>query len=143
MNFTPVTGSELNNFDEETRQLYSKRSSDVRQTELLIKMNRNSDRNNLPVVSNPPPPWEQHRDAYNKTFGFKAFAFLGFSIFAMQQFSKAYFPLGIILRRSIPTSPMQQLSHRGPIGVLFLYLWYRQREYPRFQRHDLTCESEL
>ena len=142
MNFRPVTGAELNSFDEETRQLYRKRDSDVRQTEALIKMNRNIERNHLPVVSNPPTPWEQHRDAYNKTIVYKTMAFFGLASFAMMQFSKAYFPLGIILRRSIPTTMMQQVSHRGPIGVFFLYLWYRQREYPRFARHDLTCDSE-
>ena len=142
MNFRPVTGAELNSFDEETRQLYRKRDSDVRQTEALIKMNRNIERNHLPVVSNPPTPWEQHRDAYNKTIVYKTMAFFGLASFAMMQFSKAYFPLGIILRRSIPTTMMQQVSHRGPIGVFFLYLWYRQREYPRFARSDLTCDSE-
>ena len=142
MNFRPVTGAELNSFDEETRQLYRKRVSDVRVTESLLKMNRNKDRNNLPVVSNPPTPWEQHRDAYNRTFGLKVMAFFGFSCFAMFQFSKAYFPLGIILRNSIPMTPLQKASHRGPVAILFLYLWYRQREYPRFERHDLTCESE-
>ena len=142
MNFRPVTGAELNSFDEETRQLYRKRDSDVRQTEALIKMNRNIERNHLPVVSNPPTPWEQHRDAYNKTIVYKTMAFFGLASFAMMQFSKAYFPLGIILRRSIPTTMVQQVSHRGPIGIFFLYLWYRQREYPRFARSDLTCDSE-
>ena len=107
MNFRPVTGAELNNFDEETRQLYRKRDSDVRQTEALIKMNRNVERNHLPVVSNPPTPWEQHRDAYNATIGYKTIAFFGLASFAMMQFSKAYFPMGIILRRSIPTTMAQ------------------------------------
>ena len=142
MNFRPVTGAQLKAFDEETRQLYRKRASDVRQTEFLQKLDRNVDRNNLPVISNPPTPYDLHRDAYNRTFLLKSGAFLAFSCFAMMQFSKAYFPLGIILRNSIPTSMGQKVAQRGPIGLFFLYLWYSQREYPRTQRHDLTCESE-
>ena len=143
MNFKPVTGDELNQFDEETRRLYSKRASDVRATEMLLKMDRHVDRNGLPAIANPPTPWEQHRDQYRSTIGYKIFAFFGFGCFAMHQFSKAYFPLGIILRRSIPTTMAQQISYRAPIGVFFLYLWYRQREYPRKFRNDLTCDSEL
>ena len=107
MNFRPVTGAQLNAFDEETRQLYRKRASDVRHTEYLQKLDRNMDRNNLPVISNPPTPYDEHRDAYHRTFLLKTGAFLGFSTFAMIQFSKAYFPLGIILRNSIPTSMAQ------------------------------------
>ena len=60
----------------------------------------------------------------------------------MNQFSKAYFPLGIVLRRSIPMTLAQKISHRAPIGVFFAFLWYSQREYPRKNRMDLTCDSE-
>ena len=63
-------------------------------------------------------------------------------MWAMNQFSKAYFPFGIILRRSVPTTMVQQAMYRGPIGICFLYAWYRQREYPRKDRIDLTCASE-
>ena len=60
----------------------------------------------------------------------------------MRQFSKAYFPLGIILRNSIPQTPAQKVAQRAPIGLFFAYLWYKQREYPRQFRIDLTDDSE-
>ena len=58
MNFKPVTGAELKNFDDETRQLYSKRVSDERLTTLLLKMDRNTDRNYLPVISSNVTQWQ-------------------------------------------------------------------------------------
>ena len=68
-------------------------------------MVRNTERNHLPVVANPVTQFEQDKEAYQRTIVPKGMAFIAFSIFAMRQFSKAYFPLGIILRSSIPTSP--------------------------------------
>ena len=102
MNFKPVSASESKNFDEETIRLYQKRASDERLTTKLIQLNRNVDRNYLPVIANPVTQYEQDRASYQRTFAIKTFAFLALSCFAMHQFSKAYFPLGIILRRSIP-----------------------------------------
>ena len=102
MNFTPVSGAELQQFDEETRRLYSKRSSDARLTERMLSMHRNVDRNYLPAIANPVTQFEQDREAYQRTIVPKTLAFFAFSVFAMRQFSKAYFPLGIILRNSIP-----------------------------------------
>ena len=105
-------------------------------------MNRCTDRNNLPIIANPLTDWQKDRETYLSTFAYKAAAFLGVLIFAQLQFSKAYFPYGIILRRSIPTTWAQYASHRGPIGAVFLYAWYRQREFPRKERIDLTDDSE-
>ena len=62
--------------------------------------------------------------------------------FAANEFSKAYYPYGIIVRRSIPMSWMTYARHRVPIGVFFLTAWYYQREYPRTERIDLTSDSE-
>ena len=82
MNFTPVSGADLQNFDEETRSLYAKRSSDERLTTSLIKMHRNTDRNYLPVVANPVTQWEQDRDSYQKTIVLKGLCLIGFGVFA-------------------------------------------------------------
>ena len=65
-----------------------------------------------------------------------------FFIFAANQFSKIYFPFGIILRRSVPQTWNQYVAFRAPIATVFLVSWYYQREYPRQQRVDLTCPSE-
>ena len=142
MNFTPVSGAELQSFDEETRQLYSKRVSDERLTTRLLQLHRNTDRNYLPVIANPVTQWQQDRESYQRTLGLKTLAFFGFGIFAMRQFSKAYFHLGIILRNSIPQTPAQKVAQRAPIGLFFGYLWYKQREFPRQARIDLTDDSE-
>ena len=58
MNFKPVDGAELRDFDDETRKLYMKRVSDERLTTALIKLNRNTDRNYLPVISSDPTQYE-------------------------------------------------------------------------------------
>ena len=102
MNFTPVTGHQLEKYDAETIALYSKRVSDVRLTEALLAMTRETDRNKLPVVANPVTQWQQDRQSYMSTIGLKTGALLIFSMFAMTQFSKAYFPFGVVLRNSIP-----------------------------------------
>ena len=57
MNFTPVSGAQLKDFDEETVRLYTKRSSDERLTVALQKLDRRTDRNNLPVISSPVTQW--------------------------------------------------------------------------------------
>jgi hypothetical protein len=50
--FKPVTGSDLNNFDEATKALYSKRQSDPRLTHQLLSLPRVT-RNHLPVIAGP------------------------------------------------------------------------------------------
>ena len=62
MNFTPVSGAELREFDEETIQLYRKRASDERLTTTLLQMHRNTDRNYLPVIANPVTQYQQDRE---------------------------------------------------------------------------------
>ena len=129
--FKPVTGAELSQFDAETVQMFAKRSSDERLTKHLLIQQRNVQRNNLPVVANPMLQWQKDREAYLQSFSLKLCLGMGACMFALVQFSKAYYPAGIIIRRSIPTTPMAQLAYRGPIGAVFLVMWYYQREYPR------------
>ena len=105
--FTPVTGKDLSNFDAETIKLYSKRASDPRLTKSLLQMDRSTDRNCMPVVANPLNQWQKDREAYNATIAYKTMALFAFFCFGCKQFSKAYFPYGIILRRSIPTTIQQ------------------------------------
>ena len=62
--------------------------------------------------------------------------------FAANEFSKIYYPYGIIVRRSIPTSWARYIRYRAPMASFFLMAWYTQREYPRAQRMDLYSERE-
>ena len=142
MNFKPVEGAELRDFDDETRKLYMKRVSDERLTTALLKLNRNTDRNYLPVISSDPTQFELDKKAYLASFPYKIVGAIAFFSFAMHQFSKAYFPFGIILRKSIPTTMAQQLSYRAPMLLFFGYCFYKQREYHRQFSNDYTCESE-
>ena len=139
--FKPVTGEALNQYDEETRALFAKRQNDPRLTHTLLCLPRVK-RNHLPIVANPEDPTVKEHAAYRASFPYKLMAGMMFFVFAGNQFSKAYFPYGIILRRSIPQTMAQQISHRAPVGLIFLTLWYMQREFPRSQRLDLTCDSE-
>ena len=81
-------------------------------------------------------------DQYVNTIAWKGLAFYCFFTFATYQYSKIYFPYGIIVRRSIPTTPAQYVMRRAPICLVFTYLWYRQREYPRKFRADMTSDTE-
>ena len=139
--FKPVQGDALKEFDAETRALYARRQSDSRLTEALLTLPRPS-RNNLPVVAAPNNATVAERTAYAEAFPYKLLASCAFFSFACVQFSKIYFPYGIILRRSIPQTWNQYVAHRAPIGLVFLVAWYYQREYPRTQRMDLSCSSE-
>ena len=139
--FKPVTGSALNAFDEETRNLFAKRQSDPRLTHALLTLPR-AHRNHLPVIANENNPTVKEFSDYANKFPYMLIGGAAFYIFAANQFSKIYFPYGIVLRRSIPQTWQQYASHRLPIAVVFLTAWYMQREYPRKQRLDLTCDSE-
>ena len=121
--FKPVVGSDLNNFDEATRALYTKRHSDPRLTHQLLSMPR-VNRNHFPVIAGPNDPTVRYNKEYVSGFPLKLFAGTAFFIFAANQFSKIYFPYGIVLRRSVPTSWAKYMSHRVPIGIVFLTLWY-------------------
>ena len=75
----------------------------------MLQMNRDMQRNHLPIISNPPTQFEHDRESYLKAFPYYSMAFCAFAIFSMRQFSKAYFPLGIILRNSIPQTMQQKV----------------------------------
>ena len=103
---------------------------------------RDTDRNNLPVLSSQPTQWQLDRESYMRWLPLKMLMFYAGATFAFRQFSKAYFPLGIILRNSIPQTMSQKVMQRAPVGVFFAFLWYSQREYPRRFRIDLTDPTE-
>jgi hypothetical protein len=99
--FRPVTGADLQKFDVETRNLYQRRQSDSRLTAALLTLPRIS-RNHLPVVAGPNDPTVKARSEYAARFPYMMVGLVGFYVFAANQFSKIYFPYGIVLRRSIP-----------------------------------------
>ena len=140
--FKPVSGSDLHQFDDETRMLYSKRQSDPRLTHALLSIPR-AHRNHLPVVASDDNPTVKANKAYANKFPYMLVGGFLFYTYAAQQFTKIYFPYGIVLRRSIPQTWAQYVSHRAPIASVFLFAWYMQREYPRKQRLDLTSSEEL
>ena len=139
--FKPVSGAELSKFDAETIQMYRRRDNDPRLNAALLNLPRRA-RNHLPIVTNPNDPTAKQYIEDGPRFAMQYAAMCGFFMFAANQFSKIYFPYGIILRRSIPQTWNQYVAHRAPIGLFFLAAWYYQREYPRSQRLDLTCSSE-
>ena len=128
--FKAVQGAEVSQFDEETRRLYAKRESDWRSSDYLLRMPRIT-RNYLPVIVNQDHPFTKQKDAYLNSIPLRVATFTAFFTFASWQFSKAFYPYGIVLRRSIPTTPALQLSYRAPMAMVFAFLWYKQREYPR------------
>ena len=99
-------------------------------------------RNHLPVVADPNNSWVKEQAEVKTMLPFKMIGAACFYMYAANQFSKIYFPHGIVLRNSIPTTWAQYIAHRAPIGLFFLGYWYYQREYPRSERVDLTCDSE-
>lgn len=121
--FKPVTGNELLQFDAETRALYSKRQSDPRLTHALLTLPRAS-RNHLPVVANENDPTVRTNAEYAASFPYKLLGMAAFFIFAANQFSKIYFPYGIILRRSVPQTWNQYVAFRAPLATVFLVSWY-------------------
>ena len=159
--FKPVKGDALQNYDAETIELYKKRDNDPRLSYVLSVVARPA-RNNLPViVDGKNNSYLQQMESANKNFVYNYFAlftFFGKQFFLMKvmlthlfkyniafgahQFTKAYYPYGIIARRSVPTTPLKQLSYFGPICAFWGYCWWMHKEYPRSQRVDLTSDSE-
>ena len=138
--FKPVT--DFSQYDQETVNLYSKRPNDPRLTYILSACPRKG-RHNFPVLnaeeSNPYlEKLQRDRDnfKYKFFFGFAVFAF------ACHRFSKAYYPYGIIVRRAVPTTQLQQASYYGPMLGVFAYVWWMLKEHPRSQRIDLSDPSE-
>ena len=99
-------------------------------------------RNFLPVVANPDHPYVKGKQQFLSNMPYYSAAYLGFTSFAIWQLSKAYYPYGIILRSSIPTTPALQFSYKAPIVAVFAGFWWFIREKGRSDYSDLTCDTE-
>ena len=58
MNFIPVTGAGLRDYDDETIKMFTKRTSDERLTTRPLQLDRRCDRNNLPVIASNPTQFQ-------------------------------------------------------------------------------------
>uniref|UniRef100_A0A7S3FUS3 Uncharacterized protein n=1 Tax=Strombidium rassoulzadegani TaxID=1082188 RepID=A0A7S3FUS3_9SPIT len=140
--FKEVQGSELSNYDQETIDLYRKRENDPR-VSLLLKHTPRPWRHNLSVeVEGKGNPYIEKLERDSRLFNYKFLAFYAFWSFSCFQFTKAYYPYGIIARRSIPTTLTKQLSFTLPITACFIYVWYDYRERGRQNFIDLTSDEE-
>ena len=101
MLFRKVEADQFANYDPETVQLFRKRQSPEHMTTGLLKLNREY-RNRLPVLASKSHPFVKEHDETINSFILKAGLAFCFFSFATYQFSKIYFPYGIIVRRSIP-----------------------------------------
>ena len=139
--FKPVQGQDLAQFDDETRALFAKRENDPRLSYVLATIVRRN-RHSLPVVVDDENPLIQNLENQRRNFKYH---FTGMALafgFAANRFTKAYYPYGLIVRRSIPTTPLRQASYFGPILAFYAYAWWMHKEYPRRFKTDLTCDSE-
>ena len=103
--------------------MYAKRPHDENLTTALLRLRRPS-RHHLPVVAPNDHPVIREREEYLASFPYKLMGGLFFFTYACNQFSKIYFPYGIVLRRSIPQTWAQYVSYRAPLGLVFLTWWY-------------------
>ena len=132
--FKQVSGEELASFDPETRELFTRREANPQTTFELMQIPRRA-RNHLPIFldkdRNPrfAALEKEHNNFWWKfmlSFGvFGKFASIAQKsvAFACNEFSKIYYPYGIILRRSVPQSWLSYVRHRAPIGIVFLAAW--------------------
>ena len=104
--FKPVTADQLSQFDQETIDLYRKRESDPRLTYALSITHRGRQRHNLPVLVSEPEknPYIVALQKERDSFPYKIVGLGVLFSFAATRFTKAYYPYGIIVRRSIPRS---------------------------------------
>ena len=65
-----------------------------------------------------------------------------FLAFAAHEFSKIYFPYGLILQRANPVSWPRYFRQRVPIISFFVYVWYISREAPRAMRYNYADPTE-
>ena len=70
--FKPVSGAELTQFDQETRNLFRMRESDPRVTQALLTLPRTY-RNYVPVLAHEGNAFIAERENYQKWFPFKLF----------------------------------------------------------------------
>ena len=142
MQFKAVTGSGLDAFDEETRELYKKRTNDPRLSYMMSVAPRKQ-RNHLPVlVETENNELMQKLQKDNTNFPWRLMGmFIVFS-FCSQQFAKSYYPYGIIARRSMVVSPQKKALMYAPILAFFGWAWWSHKEKPRSQRSDFTSPDE-
>ena len=130
-------------FDVETTELYRMReASDHEQSALRLLSYRDSRRRYLPIASTIKDESVIPKSfAFDLTSGYYVSALTALSLFAGMQFSKAYFPYGIILRSSIPQTWGTYFKHRAPIVALGFSVWYFTR-YEIIKRFpDLTNDN--
>ena len=102
-------------------------------------------RNHMPIIIDKENESIKKMEAFQKSFIMKYF--LGFAFFskytiltapnltlivafAFSEYSKIYFPYGIIVRRSIPESKFAYFRHRAPMCMVFFSLWYTLKLHP-------------
>ena len=140
--FKPVSGEALNQFDEETRELYSKKTHDPRLSYILSVIPRKN-RYNLPVIVDAENnQYLKEMESTVNRFKWNYLAQMSFFTFACYQFQKAYYPFGIIVRRSVPTTMAKQAGFYLPMMAFFTYAWWMHKEHPRKHRMDLTSDEE-
>ena len=142
--FKPVTSDQLSQYDSETIELYKKRESDPRLS-YILSVTLRKQRHNMPVLISEPEK-NQYMVQLQRSRDNSQFELLGwfaFFAFATLRFTKAYYPYGIIARRSIPRSTFTHYSYYLPNCAFFTCFWYKIKEGPRKQRIDMTCDSEL
>ena len=140
--FKPVVGDELLKFDPETIELFRRRDTDPQTTIELLSIPRRA-RHHLPMYVDKTKnkevvAWEKEHEQ----FWWKLLLGFGYFAFAANEFSKIYYPYGLIIRRSIPITWFTYVRQRAPITLFFVGAWYFQREYPRTQRMDLSSDTE-
>ena len=110
-------------YDSETVELYKLReTSDFEQFRSITNPDRNLViKNNLPARSKIKD--EKINSALNYVSLRYPFYFV-LTYYAMSQFSKTLFPMGTILRRSMPISWKTYVHQRGPSVLLLVGLWY-------------------
>ena len=81
-------------------------------------------RNSLPILAREGNAFVQEREQWMSMFPYKMFAGAVFFTYAGWMFQKAYFPYGIILRRSIPQTWGLYIHRRAPLAVFALGAWY-------------------
>ena len=130
-------------FDDETQELYKLRhSTDMEQILGLNKLNRNPSRGELPILV------KLSSEAKNKNNGDLLsnhkvqIVGIAYTFFACNQYLKAFFPSGYLLRRSIPQSWGTYFQHRLPMFGVVLGIWYMTRYKMIANAPDLYDPSE-
>ena len=110
-------------FDDETQELYRMRPTTDQQQLLATLDRRIADRMHFPIR-------QQFSDEkYSKLANgsqaqvYKFLGYTAFFAFSLQQFIKAYYPYGYVLRASIPVSWATYFKHRAPIVGFMVGYW--------------------